>query len=28
MFQAGNAPPVAEVEEVCHTLKRLLAPAA
>jgi hypothetical protein len=28
MFQAGNAPPLAEVEEVCRTLKRLLAPAA
>ena len=28
MFQAGNAPPVTDVEEVCGNVKRLLAPAA
>jgi hypothetical protein len=25
MFQAGNAPPIAEVEEVCRNVKGLLA---
>jgi hypothetical protein len=28
MFQAGNGPPIAEVEKVCRDMKRLLAPAA
>jgi hypothetical protein len=28
MFQAGNAPLLAEVEKVCRSMQKLLAPAA
>ena len=28
MFQAGNVPPIADVEEVCRNVKRLLGQSA